>query len=64
MRQKIGRMGGILGLAFCMALLTGCRGRKMQTAGETAQKDDRIHIGLSFDSFIIERWQGARQSAR
>lgn len=62
MRQKIGRMGGILGLAFCMALLTGCGGREMQAAGETAQKDDRIHIGLSFDSFIIERWQWDRDA--
>lgn len=62
MRQKIGRMGGILGLAFCMALLSGCRGREMQAAGETAQKDDRIHIGLSFDSFIIERWQWDRDA--
>ena len=62
MRQMIERMGGILGLAFCMALLSGCRGREMQTAGETAQKDDRIHIGLSFDSFIIERWQRDRDA--
>lgn len=62
MRQMIGRMGGILGLAFCMALLSGCRGREMQAAGETAQKDDRIHIGLSFDSFIIERWQWDRDA--
>ncbi len=62
MRQMIERMGGILGLAFCMALLSGCGGREMQTAGETAQKDDRIHIGLSFDSFIIERWQRDRDA--
>lgn len=62
MRQMIERMGGILGLAFCMALLSGCRGREMQTAGERAQKDDRIHIGLSFDSFIIERWQRDRDA--
>ena len=26
MRQMIERMGGLLGLAFCMALLSGCRG--------------------------------------
>ena len=62
MRGKQGRIARLLGLAFCLALLSGCRGGETETARETAREDDGIRIGLSFDSFIIERWQRDRDA--
>lgn len=62
MRQGYIRITGMLVLALCMALLTGCRGTETEQAGETDQREERIQIGLSFDSFIIERWQRDRDA--
>ncbi len=62
MRQGYIRITGMLVLALCMALLTGCRGTEAEQAGETDQREERIQIGLSFDSFLIERWQRDRDA--
>lgn len=45
------RIGGIL-LATCMCLLIGC-GQPLETI---KQENVEIKIGLSFDSFVVERW--------
>jgi len=39
--------------------LTACRDKREQTK-ETSVSEDKIKIGLSFDSFVIERWQRDR----
>lgn len=62
MRQGYIRITGMLVLALCMALLTGCRGTEAEQAGETDRREERIQIGLSFDSFLIERWQRDRDA--
>ncbi len=62
MRQGYIRITGILVLALCMALLIGCRGTETEQAGETDRREERIQIGLSFDSFLIERWQRDRDA--
>lgn len=55
--KKIG-----LVLLICLTLipgLTACKDEKEQTK-EANVSEDKIRIGLSFDSFVIERWQRDR----
>ncbi|MBQ9064678.1 MAG: substrate-binding domain-containing protein [Blautia sp.] len=63
--RKINRPGRrllwplIFFIAFCF-LLSGCGGAENQNTESSGKadvkRDDRISIGLSFDSFVIERW--------
>jgi len=47
-------------IGVCIVLLVGC-GRVHVSSLEVAQvENDRIQIGLTFDSFVIERWQRDR----
>jgi len=51
-----------LHLLICLTLmlgLTACRD-KAEQAKETGVSEEKIQIGLSFDSFVIERWQRDR----
>ncbi|MCC8103503.1 MAG: substrate-binding domain-containing protein [Clostridiales bacterium] len=43
-------------LLFFSLLLAGCSESEVQTQTEETQEETRIQIGLSFDSFVIERW--------
>ena len=51
-------------LLTCVILLlmslTGCKGDSADDQEETGQASDKIQIGMSFDSFVIERWQRDR----
>lgn len=57
------RTGKILSLFFSVILLIisvlGCSGVEKEEKPEV-KKDDTIRIGMSFDSFVIERWQRDR----
>lgn len=44
---------------LCLFGLAGCRDQRKQT-NETLVTEKKIQIGLSFDSFVIERWQRDR----
>ncbi len=52
---------------FCIAILmlvmmlSGCSDDK-QGVDEKHVEEDKIHIGLSFDSYVIERWQRDRDA--
>lgn len=48
--------------AAAMCFFLGCAGEAEQTAGETQEKEAEIQIGMSFDSFVIERWQRDRDA--
>lgn len=50
----------ILLVAVCIFLFTGCGQKSPQETSMNGKKDDSIQIGLSFDSFVIERWQRDR----
>ena len=39
-----------------LILLTGCGTGTEETASEDSKEVDKLQIGLSFDSFVIERW--------
>lgn len=46
---------------LCMLLvLTGCTGSVKEVEKNSEDKNDKIQIGMSFDSFVIERWQRDR----
>lgn len=56
------RYAGILTAmtALFLLLLAGCSPRKTGEEQETALQEEDIQIGLSFDSFVIERWMRDR----
>lgn len=54
MKKKI----GIIFLALLM-LLTACGSTEKETE-VTKEEEEKIQIGMSFDSFVIERWQRDR----
>lgn len=49
-------------LLLCLLLLPGCVGcsREPENVIEETTAEDPIRIGMSFDSFVIERWQKDR----
>lgn len=47
-------------LCLALASLTGCGENQGQPAGEADVQEDVMQIGITFDSFIIERWQRDR----
>lgn len=52
---------GLLFLGLCMVLLfTGCGQTENMESGADPDKEEKIQIGMSFDSFVIERWQRDR----
>ena len=48
-----------LGLMSCL-LLCGCQTTEPVERQEQQEDDDRLQIGITFDSFVIERWQRDR----
>ncbi len=47
-------------LTIMCLLLTGCAGAETPVSESTSEKDTAVRIGMSFDSFVIERWQRDR----
>ena len=47
-------------LLFVLLLLGGCAKSQEGTAQEEGEAEDKLQIGMSFDSFVIERWQRDR----
>lgn len=53
----------VMAVLFTIALLltfTGCGGSKSENVNENELSEEKIEIGMSFDSFVIERWQRDR----
>lgn len=49
--------------ALCLSacfLLGGCTATEESAEEESAQTEEKLQIGMSFDSFVIERWQRDR----
>ncbi len=61
---KYGKRSSKLLIAVCMimivSLTTGCGNDTADQKEETGKKSEKIQIGMSFDSFVIERWQRDR----
>ena len=43
-----------------MLCIAGCSSQETVSSGDQASVDDKIKIGIAFDSFVIERWQRDR----
>lgn len=54
-RNKIRRAGIIL-TVIALMMTGGCTGRTEDPAAYQEQPEDTLQIGMSFDSFVIERW--------
>lgn len=57
-RKRIKKLSIVF--AFCLCLFCGCGERQEQQAAKEEKQDDVIQIGITFDSFVIERWQRDR----
>lgn len=57
MKGKVLLLFGILMAAF---ILISCTGADSGKDEKTAQEEQKVQIGMSFDSFVIERWQRDR----
>ena len=60
MRKMKKNILGIALLLFGMLLLGGCKNTEPQDPQNTDSQEDKLTIGMSFDSFVIERWQRDR----
>lgn len=59
--MKIKRwLSGALVLVMSSLLLCGCHVPEQGNAQETKDEEEKIEIGITFDSFVIERWQRDR----
>lgn len=51
-------MAGLMLTSFC--LLSGCGAAEERVEEKSTEAEDKLQIGMSFDSFVIERWQRDR----
>jgi len=47
-------------LVVLVLLFTGCGGKEVESDNTSGEEEKKIEIGMSFDSFVIERWQRDR----
>ena len=47
-------------LLVMTCIISGCGSREISREESVSQEEDKIQIGMSFDSFVIERWQRDR----
>lgn len=47
-------------LMFCLVIVAGCTKPEIEKKDNVEKEEDTISIGMSFDSFVIERWQRDR----
>lgn len=59
MRRRYGKGAEVL-VCLCLLLLTGCASQTGTLDDQEEQQEEGIQIGITFDSFIIERWQRDR----
>lgn len=59
-RKRWKRRTVCLLLIVCLAVTCSGCGRTEESGGEDAGEEEKIQIGMSFDSFVIERWQRDR----
>lgn len=52
MRRKL-----CLGIALCMMFTVGCSNHSKEEAKVTGKKSDKIQIGMTIDSKVLERWE-------
>ena len=58
-KKNLGTMTFALCL-FALCLLSGCGSKEERIVEENTETEEKLQIGMSFDSFVIERWQKDR----
>ena len=59
-KKAKGLLGVAMSLLLCGAVLCGCGSSEQAGKSSDADTQDKIQIGMCFDSFVIERWQRDR----
>ena len=59
-KQKGTVLKAILLMALTVLCLVGCTSTDKESVAVTEEENDKIQIGLSMDSYLIERWQRDR----
>ena len=55
--KKVFRRGLAILLVLCLISLTACEEKEVENVSEVSEEKTGIKVGLSFDSFVIERWR-------
>ncbi len=53
---RLGMLLAVCVLAAALCLLGGCQNTEPKEQEVSQQRSDKLQIGMSFDSFVIERW--------
>lgn len=61
-RRRTVPVAAALFILMVLCFLPACGSRKTEEQVPVQEEEDRIQIGLSFDSFVIERWQRDRDA--
>lgn len=61
-RRRTVPAAAALFILMVLCFLPACGSRKTEEQVPVQEEEDRIQIGLSFDSFVIERWQRDRDA--
>lgn len=59
-RRRTGKAGAVIVMLLVSLLAAGCSGKETVVLDDAQQEEPGIHIGLSFESFVIERWMRER----
>ena len=51
---------GVIGLLLMTLILGGCQSANKESDSGSKADEDKVQIGMCFDSFVIERWQRDR----
>ncbi len=62
MFEKGRKLIWVAGTLFVLLGIGGCAADTSQVIPDKSESEDRIQIGMTFDSFIIERWQRDRDA--
>lgn len=54
------KMAMLLAMLFLMTVIGGCSSEKQNGQSTSKDEDEKLQIGMCFDSFVIERWQRDR----
>ncbi len=57
-------IGSFLLMLILLITMAGCGSMEKEMTEGEKDKEDKIQIGLCFDSFVIERWQRDRDIFR
>ena len=58
--KKTRVLAGVMAFLLLTIIFSGCASTARESVGSSKAGDDKVQIGMCFDSFVIERWQRDR----